>query len=344
MIRDDDHVSIIDELVEKLPKQNTDSGELPYLSGFALTHPDKDHICGFRELKEKVTIGEIWFTPRIFLESKTDYCDDAQAFRDEALRRVKATIDADGAVKKGDRVRIIGYNDILNDNKFKGFPDELITIPGNSVTKLDGSDYQSEFNAFIHGPFKDDLVGERNDTSLAMQIKLKNDDQLGQLLLFGDLSYPILRKIFDRTVENGNEQFLEWTLFLAPHHCSKSAMYLQEGENEVRKEDFLDDLEGFQIGNGIIVASCEKIPPRNQSGNNPPHAVAKYAYQEVANGGFFCTHESVKPREPLIFTISKAGFIFAGTVAFKPIGGDLSDAVERARGTNTPPTQRVTFG
>ena len=341
---EEDHVSIVDELVNRLPKINNGASAKPHLSGFALTHPDKDHISGFSKLHEKVTIGEIWFTPRIFLESKFDYCDDAVAFRNEALRRVKATADTKGLVKSGDRVRIIGYDDILDKNEFKGFPKELITTPGNSITELDGINYQNEFNAFIHGPFKDDLEGERNETSLAMQIKLKNAEEYGLLLLFGDLSYPIIRKIFDRTIEMKNEQFLEWTVLLAPHHCSKSAMYQMEDEKEVRKEDILDDLERYQIGEGIIVSSSKKVPKISESGDKPPHAVAKYAYQEIANGGFLCTHEDGKPKEPLILVISKAGFIFTGTVALKPVGGDLSEAVERARGTNSPPTQRVTFG
>ena len=67
---DDDHAAIIDELVENLPKVD----DMPYLSAFALTHPDKDHILGFEELLDRVTIGEIWFTPRVFIESDQDLC------------------------------------------------------------------------------------------------------------------------------------------------------------------------------------------------------------------------------------------------------------------------------
>src|SRR4030095_8311618 len=72
---------IIDELGRLLPQKN---GK-PYLSVFMLTHPDEDHILGFADLLKKVTIGEIWHTPRIFrdYDDKAVLCDDAKVFRKE---------------------------------------------------------------------------------------------------------------------------------------------------------------------------------------------------------------------------------------------------------------------
>lgn len=72
----DPHISIVDELVRLLPKTNNK----PYLAAFILTHPDKDHIQGFEELLSKVVIGEIWHTPRIFMEYHHELCEDAKAF------------------------------------------------------------------------------------------------------------------------------------------------------------------------------------------------------------------------------------------------------------------------
>ena len=45
---------VIDELVERLPRVN----DRPYLSAFALTHPDQDHCRGFERLLDEVDIGE----------------------------------------------------------------------------------------------------------------------------------------------------------------------------------------------------------------------------------------------------------------------------------------------
>ena len=80
---DADTTPIVDELVRLLPKKN---GK-PYLAVFALTHPDQDHILGFQDLLSRVTIGELWHTPRVFREYKKDFCDDAKKFREEADRR-----------------------------------------------------------------------------------------------------------------------------------------------------------------------------------------------------------------------------------------------------------------
>lgn len=187
----DPHTPIVDRLVSLLPKRD---GK-PYQAIFALTHPDEDHCLGFVDLQKRVTIGELWFSPRIFREYKKDLCDDACVFQKEAKRRVKKTIE-DPAVGTGHRVRIIGYDDLLKENEYKGFPKERLTIPGNAVTELDGVDASAKFRAFVHAPFKDDCDGERNDASLALHITLKSGKVTGRCLLLGDHCYPTVKRIF----------------------------------------------------------------------------------------------------------------------------------------------------
>src|SRR5262245_8065528 len=69
----DPRVPVLDRLVPLLPKRN---GK-PYLAVFVLTHPDKDHCLGFKEFLKRVTIGELWFSPRVFWEHKGDLWEDA---------------------------------------------------------------------------------------------------------------------------------------------------------------------------------------------------------------------------------------------------------------------------
>jgi len=221
---DDPHTPIVDRLVELLP--NVD--EKPYLAVFILTHPDQDHCLGFADLLKRVKIGEIWFTPRIFREYSKDLCDDAKAFRKEALRRVKETIRREGDVDSGNRVRIIGYDDLLKEEEYEGFPSDRLTVPGSSIVDLDGEDCSSDFTAFVHAPFKDDSSGERNDTSVALQVTLRSGDAAGRAFLLGDLCYPTVKRIFDMS----DTEDLEWDVFLAPHHCSKSVMYWKEEDEE----------------------------------------------------------------------------------------------------------------
>ena len=331
---------VIDHLEEHLPLVNG----RPYLSAFALTHPDKDHIQGFQALLERVEIGELWFTPRVFREQDDEGCEDAKAFRTEAHRRVDATLAAGGDPGSGDRVRLIGYDTLLEEDQYQGFPQEFFSVPGHVVESLDGENLAGEFRAFIHAPFKkDDLVGDRNDTSLVLQVVLGSDPAEGGVLLFGDHKYPTIRKVFDTSIANGNEDNLRWQVMLASHHCSKSVMYQDEEGKLVLKQDILDDFEKYQVGIGYIVASANCIPTSNEDGDNPPHALAKARYGEIVTGGFVCTHDDGGHAEPLRFDASGADIFYAAGGHFDE-GHSLAAAVGEARGSDETPTTKVGFG
>lgn len=352
---DDDskRVPIIDELERLLPERD---GE-PYLAVFALTHPDQDHCRGFADVLERIQVGELWFTPRVFREYKTDLCDDAIAFQDEANRRVSKTISQGGDVASGDRVRIIGYDDLLQEDNYSGFPESRLTIPGNSVEELDGRDVSGLFRGFIHAPFKDDSTGDRNDTSLAIQVGLSSGGGLGRALMLGDLCYPTVRKIFTRS----DDDDLEWNVMLAAHHCSKSVMYWSDEENgeEELKRDLLDDMDDASGSPGYVVASSDPVPATDEEGANPPHAKAKRRYEEIVANDFLCTqeHPSEEDPQPIVFEVDEDGL----HVAEKDDGPDedggddddrdgtddgksLGAAVAAARKGEKPPTERVGFG
>ncbi len=287
---DDPKVPVIDELLNLLPKKD---GK-PYLAAFGATHLDKDHITGFKELKDKVTIGDLWFTPRVLWEQDEDeLCEDAKAFRDEAERRIKK-LKADKTVGSGDRIRIIGYGPDLEQHReiYKNLPEGAVTVPGSEFTAIDGTDYADDFRTFVHAPFKEDAEAERNRTSFALQITLKNGAETLRGLTFGDLAYKGLRQIFDRS-DSGD---LEWDVFLSPHHCSKSVMYAQdedddEGEEKLQ-QGLLDDIEAAACADAYIVASSPPIPAKDEDGANPPHRKAASRYEELVDDGHFvCTGE-----------------------------------------------------
>jgi hypothetical protein len=214
---DNERIPVIDELVAKLPRRN---GK-PYLACLVLTHPDLDHCKGFAELSKRVTIGELWHTPRIFREYHRNLSDDAKAFRKEAKRRVAATIAARGDPGPGNRVRVIGYDDLLQEDDYRDLPLAFFTHPGNSIEVVDGQNLSGIVSIFIHAPFKDDSAGARNETSLALQVALFDGQRAMCGLFLGDLSYPTLRRVVDETRRHGNDDRLLWNALLAPHHCSK---------------------------------------------------------------------------------------------------------------------------
>lgn len=335
---DDAAWPIIDELTKILP---TLKGR-PYLSTFALSHPDMDHCQGFEELNNRVLISELWMSPRTFREfkEKEELCDDAEAFHKEAMRRVRATIKANGDPGRGNRIRIIGYDTLLQEQEFTGFPKQFLSIPGHTISQLDGQDYSAAFEAFVHAPFKEDSFGDRNDCSLAFQISLFNGGGIGRALLMGDLNYPIIRKIFNRS----HASRLRWNILLAPHHCSKSVMYwAEDGKDETLQENIVRDLGNTALDIAYVVSSSDPIPPRNQTGDNPPHAKAKAQYERIVPNRFLCTHEhpDKKNPQPIIFEV--------GTDSFKYVGEEVSsqplmNALEAVRGPVPAPTTAVGFG
>lgn len=344
---DDDDESawpVIDHLVEILPKKN---GK-PYLSTFVLTHPDQDHCRGFEELLERVVIGELWLSPRTFDEYNDDngFCDDANVFKEEADRRVIKTCESGGDVSSGDRVRIIGYADRLDKEPYKNLPDEFISVPGSEILEVDGIDVSDRFRAFIHAPFKDDQFGDRNDCSVALQVTLNPDSSASKVLLFGDLSYPVLKRIF----EVSDAKDLEWNVLQAPHHCSKSAMYWRDNpeDDETLRQHILDEMEAAALDVGYIISSSASIPATNKAGDNPPHAIAKNKYVQIAPTDFYCTHDYPKTDtdspEPIVFEVDDSGFLCRDDSHKTGQRAGLGANVLAARDKAEPPQNKVGFG
>ena len=330
---DDDNASwaVVDELSERLPKVNG----RPYLAVFALTHPDQDHCRGFSELLDKVDIGELWFTPRIFAEYNKDLSDDAEAFKKEAGRRVKKTIAAKGDPGAGNRVRVFGYAELLDEDDYKDFPKDRLTVPGNEVTTINEKDVSDKFRAFVHAPFKDDEAGERNDTSLGMQVTLYDGDKKLRALLLGDLSYPIIKRIF----EVSEEDDLAWNVLLAPHHCSKAAMYWkEEGDDEEKlKKHIVEEMDDASLNPNRVISSSNSVPSSNKPGDNPPHAKAKTQYESITES-FLCTMDQ---DEPIMAELEDGEIVLAGVATAAVTASEAADA---AKGSNETPDSAHTYG
>jgi beta-lactamase superfamily II metal-dependent hydrolase len=340
---DDPATPVVDELERLLPK----SGNRPYLAVFALTHPDLDHVKGFKDLLDRVEIGELWFSPRVFDEYKKDLSDDALAFREEADRRVKECIRLKDATPSGDRILVIGYDEILQSDKYKNLPSSRKSGPGKTITQMDGQDCSANFKAFIHAPIKDDCSGgERNDTSLAFQIQLTSGSFSGRALLFGDLAYPTLNRIYEETSDKAN---LAWNVLLSPHHCSKGAMYWKdEGKDEeTLREDIMKNLESTQLSPNWIISSSEDFPTQDEAGANPPHLKARIEYEQITEN-FICTHEHLDNDDmphPIVFELTNKGLCYQRPAGNLKVGVDrVAASVTLARGSNEPPKERVGFG
>lgn len=338
---------IVDYLVKALPKKNG----RPYLALFVLTHPDKDHIQGFAELLKKVHIGELWHTPKIFRDQADQeaLCPDAQVFRKEAHRRRKAILDNPDKIKSGDRLRVIGHDDILKEDGYKDLPEDCKYRPGDKVSMVDGVDLGGTFQAFIHAPFKDDQASDKNNTSVSLNVVIWEGEKYSQFFFFGDREYPSIKQIFETTEKNKtNTAYLSWDVMLCSHHCSKAVMYWkEEGEEEESfKQDIMDYFAKYCRGDvGYLVTSAHS-DFTDGDGDNPPHKKARKAYEKIVKSGhFICTHEypDKKSPQPIIFTIEATGLVFNDQRGKSQSAG-FGAAVTAARGGTQPPSTQIGFG
>ncbi|MES3638048.1 hypothetical protein Q9Q76_13170, partial [Mycobacterium intracellulare] len=130
----------------------------------------------------------------------------------------------------------------------------------------------------------------RNETSLAMHVTLTDDSGVdGKLLLLGDLAHDTIMKIFDYSEYHNRQQYLEWDMLLAPHHCSKKVMYKpNDNGNDELQMDVLNALERNARAGAVVVSSSAVIPASDVTGANPPHRKAADRYSEIADD-FICT-------------------------------------------------------
>ena len=340
--------NIIDHIVNALPKKNG----RPYLSVFALSHPDKDHIQGFAEFLKKVDIGELWHTPKVFRDQPNQdaMCEDAKAFRKEADRRRKAILASPNSIKSGDRLRVIGHDDILLEDKYKNLPASCKSRPGEIVSVVDGVDLTGHFQTFIHAPFKADQENDKNNTSLSLNVVIWEGEVYGQFFFFGDREYPTVKRIFETTEKvEKNIPSLYWDVMLSPHHCSKAVMHWKDeaDKDQMFKKDIMDYFKKYsRNGSGYIVASSHS-DFRDEEGKNPPHLKARKSYEAIVKSGhFLCTHEypSKKDPSPLVFTIDKNGVGFDDKRSKSQGSAGLAAAVTTARGGTKPPSTQIGFG
>ena len=349
---DEPEWAIIDHLVKALPKKNG----RPYLSLFVLTHPDKDHVQGFAELLKKVDIGELWHTPKVFRDQADQeaMCEDAKVFRKEADRRRKAILASSGPIKSKDRLRVIGHDDILTEEKYKNLPADCKSRPGEKVSVVDGIDLAGHFQAFIHAPFKDDQAKDKNNTSLALNVVIWEGDKHGQFLFFGDREYPTIKRIFETTEQTKNSNadntpYLFWNVMLCAHHCSKAVMHWKEeaDSEEIFKKDIMALFEKYSRDNSGYIVSSSHSDFSDEAGKNPPHEKARKRYQAIVKPGrFICVHEypSKKEPAPMVFVIDKDGFGFDDKRPKSQGPSGLAAVVAAARGPEKPPSVQVGFG
>lgn len=285
---DDDRVPIIDRLKEVLPL--TGEGK-PRLASLVITHHDADHCSGFKRLVDEVQVDELWVTLRSFVEDKADgdLTEQGQDVYDEAKRRRQAEAAAastGGRAAPGDRLIVVGYADVLEYGEWSTFPESLLVVPGNSVAIVNCVDISDHAEFFIHTPFHLDTTnGDRNSSSLGMQVTLHSNGSSTEALLLGDLTYEQIEAFMEISTLSGNQDRLRWDVLLAPHHGSRNAIRYKDDAGTWQDAEALTGFEATMNDGAIVVVSSREFKSQGPEDTDPPHDDAIEAYRTLVGKG-----------------------------------------------------------
>lgn len=319
---DTNGVKIFDVKKDMLKEVEKDSYKNPYVDLFILSHPHKDHCLGFEKNyyigkpddygktnrdNNEIIIGELWVTQMVFAN---DLCDEATAIRKEAKRRrTLFETNPKDANKYGNRLKIIGYND--QDKTVAG----LHYIPGTTIQEFNGKN-NDFLTLFIHAPFKANLItakadDDENAASIVFQARFKmakNGEVVSKALFSGDADHYVWQKVKEKSEEKGNENMLEWDLFLAPHHCSWMFFNNTPYKSNKTPKDYSLSILDYKNSNADIITSSVEILDNDA---NPPCYQAKEEYEKKVGKSHFrntAINIDKKAPEPIVYIIDDDGF------------------------------------
>ncbi len=317
----DDTPDVAKQLRNRLDRD--DKGRL-FVDAFLQTHPDADHIRGLKKhfhlddpstwskADDKIIIREMWSSPIVFRRANAKdedhvLCDDAEAWRDEARRRVKK-FRTDGSLGDGSRIVILGED-------VDGKTDDLgaILVKVDEVfSKICGTN-DSSFEARLLAPMpaEDDAeedVLTKNNSSVIIRIDVKlSKVTKARYLIGGDAEVAIWDRIWERN-KNRPER-LEYDVLIAPHHCSWHSLsydsWSKMGE-KVKVSEPARKALGQALSGALIVASSKPI---KDDENDPPCIRAKREYLDILDGvkgEFKCVSDGAGD-SPLEIEIISAG-------------------------------------
>lgn len=320
----DDCYDVMSDLLDEL---STDGENRYHLNLFMLTHPDEDHCRGvdtnyylgdpekYSETDKEndlVIIDELMVTPMLFTDATST---PAKALKKEAERRRKLWDEnSSKKTKAGNRLVIIGYD---GDKRYENVTSY---IPGETIMEVNGKS-MSLLEFFVHSPFKDSLVegraeADKNETSIVMQARFKyasKDTNPSALYLFGgDADHYIWEEVQDQSSTHGNDDKLDFDIFMASHHCSWTYFNdvpYKKGETDEPVESSKNLIKDHKAKEAVIIASSKQI---KDDDDNPPHYPAKKEYVKLIGSSdkFISLAEEPdsKNPKPVVYEVTSSGF------------------------------------
>jgi len=304
----------------------------PYIDALLLTHPDEDHIRGFKENFHcgkpdaysasdgdklgKIFVREIWSSPLIFRRKSKNHnlCEDAIAFNTEAKRRVNLYKKNKIIGEEGNRVRLFGKDE-------NGKTDEIMDIVYQNEDCIDTINeiHLKELSAVVLGPlpddeFEDSSVPDKNRSSVIIQWGLAGhgyEEPTNYIMLAGDAGVEVWDLMWEKYENDLNK--LQYDILLAPHHCSWHTLsrdsFSQDDDPQV-SDDTISALSQARQG-VVIISSSDEIKDDDR---DPPNYKAMKEYEKIVDnvdGDFTCLSDNKpskdKSPEVLIFKLTRNG-------------------------------------
>ncbi len=335
---DDPRIHLSKRLKEILAAKRRD-----YFDVLAITHLDRDHICGasaFFHLEHKkefqgegrIKIKTLWVPAGVLFESELK--EEAKILQAEARYRLK----------RGSGIRVFSRPDALkkwcedNGVNFESARN-LMTDAGRTAPEF--SLANDEMECFIHSPLARRLnengvsyVVDRNPNCLVFQARFQVSSDITDVLFTGDMTADGWAEIVAATKEHDNQARLAWDLHLIAHHCSYKSVGPEKGKDETTPTADVSWLFDQANNRGYIVSSSEPIPDKGTEADKddqPPHREAANYYKRIASnigGKFLVTMEepTVANPKPLVFEITRSGVkqvtlaSVASSVGSAPVG------------------------
>ena len=269
------------------------------------SHAHDDHVCGAKDFFEfdhaqkyqgdgRAVVKELWVSSAFILDKELD-SEDARVIRQEARHRLK---NKNGILvfAEPDELGVWLESNGMSSDDVDGLIIHAGTILDNSLHSLG-----DEVQFFVHAPFSEDAEGvtDRNEPSIVMQVRLKNQSRETNILITGDTSHSVLEKIVIRSEDNNNSEYLSWDMYDIPHHCSYLSLSDEKGDKMTTPTDVIIRLLlDYSQPNSVMVASCKPVS-ENSANDQPPHIEAKKAYEHFSgNKKFLATMEYPTKQNP----------------------------------------------
>lgn len=324
---------VIAQLKERLTK-NADGRY--FIDLFIWTHPDNDHCLGvaenfhlgkvedFPKLKEKILINEIWASPLVYKRASTNHTlsEDAKSLNTEIKRRVEYyKSNKYSSIPVGEQVKLITEFD---EEKTSEIPNIVVKL--DDLTSSINNSYDSSIAIRVLGPspfseIEEDILA-KNHSSIIANIALKSSNSYAQkeyrFLVGGDAEVECWKHLWNRlnTPYANKTEWLNYTVLLAPHHCSWHSLSFESWSGEKEKGKVAQVCEEAKSAlckvaqDGFIIAASQTIEDNDI---DPPCIGAKKAYIGFLDGKdkqFLCVQDHLnadKENIPLVIDLHDDG-------------------------------------